>query len=81
MNQGVPLTRTRLTSTRPKGFRNPARVTADKGQAVRILQHLLIPGNPKIATPNIENLIDSSIVKRIEDSGFFEKMSAEYGGR
>jgi len=47
--------------------------------AMRTLQRLLTPGNPKIGSLKVENLIDSSIVKRIEDSGFFEKMNAEYG--
>jgi len=50
-------------------------------EGMRILQRLLKPGNPKIGEIKVENLIDSSIVKKIEDSGFFEKMSAEYGAR
>ena len=50
-------------------------------EAMRTLQRLLTPGNPKIGSLKIENLIDSSIVKKIEDSGFFEKMNAEYGGK
>lgn len=49
--------------------------------AMRILQRLLTPGNPKIGSLKIETLIDSSIMKRIDDSGFFEKIAAEYGGR
>jgi hypothetical protein len=36
---------------------------------------------PKIGSIKVENLIDSTIVKKIEDSGFFDKMNAEYGGR
>ncbi len=47
-------------------------------EGMRILQRLLAPGNPKIGSLKIENLIDSTIVKRIEDNGFFEKMAAEY---
>lgn len=50
-------------------------------EAMRTLQRLLAQGNPKIGSLKIENLIDSTIVKKIEDSGFFEKMAAEYGGR
>ncbi len=50
-------------------------------EAMRTLQRLLTPGNPKIGSLKVENLIDSSIVKRIEDSGFFDKMNAEYGGK
>jgi ABC-type nitrate/sulfonate/bicarbonate transport system substrate-binding protein len=48
---------------------------------MRILQRLLAPQNPKIGSIKVENLIDSTIIKKIEDSGFFEKMNAEYGGK
>ncbi len=47
-------------------------------EGMRILQRLLKPGNPKVGELKVENLIDSSIMKRIDDSGFFEKMTAEY---
>jgi hypothetical protein len=45
------------------------------------LRRLLAQQNPKIGSIKVENLIDSSIIKKIEDSGFFEKMNAEYGRR
>jgi ABC-type nitrate/sulfonate/bicarbonate transport system substrate-binding protein len=48
-------------------------------EGMRILQRLLKPQNPKIGDIKVETLIDSTIVKKIEDSGFFEKMAAEYG--
>ncbi len=48
---------------------------------MRILQRLLAPQNPKIGSIKVENLIDSSIMKRIDDSGFFEKMAVEYAGK
>jgi ABC-type nitrate/sulfonate/bicarbonate transport system substrate-binding protein len=50
-------------------------------EGMKILQRLLAPQNPKIGSLKVENLIDSTIVKKIEDSGFFEKMNAEYGGK
>ena len=50
-------------------------------EGMRILQRLLAPQNPKIGSIRVENLIDSTIIKKIEDSGFFEKMTAEYGGK
>jgi ABC-type nitrate/sulfonate/bicarbonate transport system substrate-binding protein len=50
-------------------------------EGMRILQRLLKPQNPKIGEIKVETLIDSSIVKRIDDSGFFEKMAAEYSAR
>ncbi|HYJ14422.1 MAG TPA: ABC transporter substrate-binding protein [Candidatus Limnocylindria bacterium] len=48
---------------------------------MRILQRLLAPQNPKIGSIKVENLIDSSIMKRIDDSGFFDKMAVEYAGK
>lgn len=48
-------------------------------EGMRILQRLLKPQNPKIGDIKVESLIDSSIVKKIEDSGFFEKINTEYG--
>ena len=50
-------------------------------EGMRILQRLLKPQNPKIGDIKVENLIDNTIVKKIEDSDFVEKMNAEYGGR
>lgn len=48
-------------------------------EGMRILQRLLAPQNPKIGSVKVENLVDSAVIKKIEDSGFFEKMAAEYG--
>ena len=50
-------------------------------EGMKILQRLLAPQNPKIGSLKVENLIDNTIVKKIEDSGFFEKMNTEYGGK
>ena len=50
-------------------------------EGMKILQRLLAPQNPKIGSLKVENLIDNTIVKKIEDSGFFEKMNAEYSGK
>ena len=35
--------------------------------------------NPRIGDVKVENLVDSSVVKKIDDSGFFERLYAEYG--
>ena len=48
-------------------------------EAMRTLQRLLKTQNPKIGDIKVETLIDSSVVKKIDDSGFFEKLYAEYG--
>lgn len=50
-------------------------------EGMKILQRLLAPQNPKIGSLKVEHLIDNTIVKKIEDSGFFEKMNSEYGGK
>ena len=48
-------------------------------EAMRTLQRLLKTQNPKIGQINLETLVDASVVKRLDDSGFFEKLYAEYG--
>lgn len=47
--------------------------------AMRTLQRLLSQGNSKLGEIKVESLIDSTVMKRIDDSGFFEKIAAEYG--
>jgi hypothetical protein len=46
---------------------------------MRILQRLLKTQNPKIGDIKVENLIDASVIKKLDDSGFFEKLYTEYG--
>ena len=48
-------------------------------EAMRTLQRLLKTQNPKIGDIKVENLIDASVIKKLDDSGFFEKLYAEYG--
>ncbi|HVO95909.1 MAG TPA: ABC transporter substrate-binding protein [Terriglobales bacterium] len=48
-------------------------------EAMRTLQRLLKMQNPKIGEIKVENLIDASVIKKLDDSGFFEKLYAEYG--
>ena len=48
-------------------------------EAMRTLQRLLKTQNPKIGEIKVETLVDASVVKRLDDSGFFEKLYAEYG--
>ena len=43
-------------------------------EAMRILQRLLKTQNPKIGDIKVENLIDASVIKKLDDSGFFEKL-------
>ena len=48
-------------------------------EAMRTLQRLLKTQNPKIGDIKVETLVDASVIKKIDDSGFFEKLYAEYG--
>jgi len=48
-------------------------------EAMRILQRLLKTQNPNIGDIKVENLIDASVIKKLDDSGFFEKLYGEYG--
>ena len=48
-------------------------------EAMRTLQRLLKTQNPKIGEIKVETLVDASVIKKLDDSGFFEKLHAEYG--
>src|SRR5262245_27487207 len=47
-------------------------------EGLRILQRLMKSQNPRIGEIKVENLVDSSVLKKIDDSGFFERLYAEY---
>ena len=47
-------------------------------EGLKTLQRLMKTQNPRIGELKMENLVDSSIVQKIDSSGFFEKLSAEY---
>ena len=47
-------------------------------EGLRILQRLMKSQNPRIGDIKVENLVDSSVLKKIDDSGFFERLYAEY---
>jgi ABC-type nitrate/sulfonate/bicarbonate transport system substrate-binding protein len=48
-------------------------------EGLKILQRLMKSQNPRIGDIKVENLVDSSVLKKIDDSGFFERLYAEYG--
>ena len=64
-----------VTLIRLEEYRKPY-VSID---GMKILQRLLKAQNPKIGEIKVENLVDSSIIKKLDDSGYFEKLYAEYG--
>ena len=46
---------------------------------MRNLQRLLNPRNPKIGELKIEDIVDNRIMRKLDDSGFIDKMYATYG--
>jgi hypothetical protein len=63
-----------VTLVRLEGNRKPY-VSMD---GLKILQRLLTAQNPRVAELKMEHLVDSSIVQKIDDNGFFEKLHADY---
>jgi NitT/TauT family transport system substrate-binding protein len=66
-----------FTLVRLEEYRKPY-VSID---GLKILQRLMKTQNPRIGEIKVENLVDSTVVKKIDDSGFFERLYAEYGVR
>jgi ABC-type nitrate/sulfonate/bicarbonate transport system substrate-binding protein len=64
-----------FTLVRLEEYRKPY-VSMD---ALKILQRLMKAQNPRIGDIKVENLVDSSVLKKIDDSGFFERLYGEYG--
>ena len=48
-------------------------------QALRNIQRFLQTQNPKVGQVKIEELIDDSIVRELDKSGYFDRINAEYG--
>lgn len=47
--------------------------------ALRNIQHFLQTRNPKVGQVKLEDLIDDSIVRELDKSGFIDRMNADYG--
>jgi hypothetical protein len=47
-------------------------------EGLKNMQRLLAMQNPKLADVNPASLVDSSILRRLEDSGFLAQMQARY---
>jgi ABC-type nitrate/sulfonate/bicarbonate transport system substrate-binding protein len=63
-----------FTLVRLEEYRKPY-VSMD---GLRILQRLMKSQNPRIGDIKVENLVDSNALKKIDESGFFERLHAEY---
>jgi NitT/TauT family transport system substrate-binding protein len=48
-------------------------------QGLRNIQRFLQTRNPKVAEVKLEELIDDSIVRELDKSGYFDRINAEYG--
>jgi ABC-type nitrate/sulfonate/bicarbonate transport system substrate-binding protein len=48
-------------------------------QALRNIQRFLQTRNPKVGQVKLEELIDDSIVRELDKSGYFDRINAEYG--
>jgi NitT/TauT family transport system substrate-binding protein len=48
-------------------------------EGLKGLQRIMKTQNPKIGEINTDNLVDTSIIRGIDQSGFFERLYAEYG--
>ena len=43
------------------------------------IQRFLQTQNPKVGQVKLEDLIDDSIVRELDKTGYFERLNAEYG--
>jgi len=66
-----------FTMVRLEEYRKPY-VSMD---GLRILQRLMKTQNPRVGDIKVENLVDSSAVRKVDESGFFERLSGEYGAK
>ena len=64
-----------LTLIRAEEYRKPY-VSLE---GLRGLQRIMKSQNPKIGAINTDNLVDTSVIGKIDQSGFFEKLYAQYG--
>ena len=50
-------------------------------EGMRNLQRLLKPRNPKIAEVKVDDVVDNRIMRRLDESGFIERVYATYGAK
>ncbi len=48
---------------------------------MRNIQRLMALQNPKVAGVRVEELIEPRFIRKLDESGFIEKVSAAYGGK
>jgi hypothetical protein len=69
--------------TAEEGYQDTVRTIARKPypavEGMRNVQRLLKTQNPRIGEVNIDDLVDSRFIKRLDESGFFERLYASAG--
>jgi hypothetical protein len=50
-------------------------------EMMRNIQRLMALHNPKVAGVKVEELIEPRFVRKLDESGFIEKVSAAYDGK
>jgi hypothetical protein len=48
-------------------------------EGLRNIQRLMALQNPKVAGVRVEELIESRFIRKLDESGFIEKVTAAYG--
>jgi hypothetical protein len=75
--------RLKETVTAEEGYQETVRTLARKPypvlQGMRNVQRLLKTQNPRIGDVNIEDLIDSRFIKKLDEGGFIERAFAAQG--
>ena len=66
------------TITAEEGYHDAVRTMARKPypaiEGMRNVQRLLKTQNPRIGDVNVEDLIDSRYIRKVDESGFFERI-------
>ena len=64
--------------TAEKGYQDTVRTLARKSypavEGMRNVQRLLKTQNPRIGEVNVEDLIDNRYIRKLDESGFFERI-------
>jgi hypothetical protein len=47
--------------------------------ALRNIRRLMALHNPKVATVKVEDLVDSRLIRKLDESGFIDRAGATYG--
>lgn len=60
------------------GFRKPIRFSSDALEGMLNIQHLMKLHNPKLEKVKAIELIDDRILRKLDESGFIERVYSSY---